>query len=257
MATPAMRLPLARGAPVLLLVVAMAALGCRDGGEEPPPSSVPDGAARSAARPSHPTGSGAPRSGGPDPAFMPPPAHAPGGDPYVAAVQEERRQKDEYFRVSPESPVPAVDRGHFPPLDYYPVDPSWRITLALEPYPKPQTFELVTNLGERRVFRREAQVRFTRDGSAVSLQLYREIEPSGESATLWVPFTDAAAGRETYPAGRYMDVTPDADGRVTLDFNRAYNPYCAYGWAFSCPMAPPENRMKIAVPAGERGFHRP
>jgi len=131
------------------------------------------------------------------------------------------------------------------------------MTLPVEVYAKPQTFELVTNLGERRVFRREGHVRFERAGETVDLQLYREIEPSGPSATFWVPFSDGGAGHETYPAGRYLDIVPNPDGTVTLDFNRAYNPYCAYGWAYSCPMAPPENRLKIAVRAGERGYHRP
>jgi len=206
-----------------------------------------------------PTVSAPAPSSAPPASFTPPPSHgtAAGADPYAAVVEEERRRKDAFFRGSPDSPVPAAQRASFPPLEYYSVDPAWRMTLAVEPFKSPQTFELVTNLGERRVFRREGQVRFTREGTPASLQLYREIEDSGEAATLWVPFTDSGAGRETYPAGRYMDVTPNDDGTVTLDFNRAYNPYCAYGWAFSCPMAPPENRLKIAVRAGEKGFHRP
>lgn len=223
--------------------------GCGDRGGEPARPSSSSG--------SVPAFSGAPRSAAPPAPLTPPAAHASGADPYASSIQEERRQKDEFFRASPESPVPASERATFLPLDYYPVDSSWRMTLPVEPYAKPQTFELVTNLGERRVFRREGQVRFGRDGEALSLQLYRELEGGRESATFWVPFTDAGAGRETYPAGRYLDVTPNSDGSVTLDFNRAYNPYCAYGWAFSCPMAPPENRLKIAVRAGERGYHHP
>lgn len=231
-----------------LIAAAMGTMsGCGDRGGEP--------AAPSSASP--PAPSGRVRPAGPPAVFTPPAAHATGGDSYVAAIEEERRGKDEYFRSSPESPVPSAERGTFRPLDYYPVDPSWRMTLRVEPYPRMQTFELVTNLGERRVFRREGQVRFTREGVEASLQLYRELEASGESPSFWVPFIDAGAGRETYPAGRYMDVTPNPDGSVTLDFNRAYNPYCAYGWAFSCPMAPLENRLKIAVRAGERGYHRP
>lgn len=218
-----------------------AALGCGGRGAEPGGSG-----------PSTPAPPGLPPA-----SFTPPSAHAPSGNSYIAAIEDERRRKDAFFRASAQSPVPAHERARFPPLDYYPVDPSWRLTLRVEPYAEPQAFELVTNMGERRVFRREGQVRFTRDGAPVSLQLYREIESGGDSATLWVPFTDAGAGRQTYPAGRYLDTEAGADGTVVLDFNRAYNPYCAYGWAYSCPMTPPENRLKIAVPAGERGFHRP
>jgi uncharacterized protein (DUF1684 family) len=215
----------------LLTILALAAAGCEGrGGREGPEAGAPSGA------------------------LVPPSAHGTSADPYLAAILKERRLKDDFFRGSPESPVPAAERARFSPLDYYPVDPTWRLELTIEPYAHPQTFTLVTNLGEKRVYRREGQVRFTRDGVPVSLQLYREIEGAGESPTLWVPFTDAGAGRETYPAGRYMDVEPSADARVVLDFNRAYNPYCAYGWAYSCPMAPPENRLKIAVRAGERGY---
>jgi hypothetical protein len=130
---------------------------------------------------------------------MPPSAHTPGGDPYVSGIVEERRRKDDYFRASPESPVPRAERASFPPLDYYPVDPSWRMTLPVEVYAKPQTFELVTNLGERRVFRREGHVRFERTGQTVDLQLYREIEPAGPSATLWVPSPTRAQGAKPIP----------------------------------------------------------
>src|SRR5262249_11904400 len=157
--------------------------GCGDRGGEP---ARPSSSSRSV--PAFPR---APRAAAPPPPLTPPAAppsrptppaaHASGADPYASSIQEERRQKDEFFRASPESPVPASERATFLPLDYYPVDSSWRMTLPVEPYAKPQTFELVTNLGERRVFRREGQVRFGRDGEAPSLQLYRELEGGRES----------------------------------------------------------------------------
>ncbi len=71
----------------------------------------------------------------------------------------------------------------------------------------------------------------------------------------FLPFADNLAGKETYPAGRYIEPEQLADGKFLVDFNLAYNPYCAYNDAWSCPLTPAENRLKVAIRAGEKIFH--
>lgn len=175
---------------------------------------------------------------------------------YVRSVLEWRAEKERFFKGGPDSPVPAALTASLRPLEYYDVDPAWRLQLPFVKDPNPETIVLITNTGERRSYARLGRVEFDRDGAHVRLHLYWEIGRAGERRPLWAPFVDAGAGRETYPAGRYVDAELLPDGTALVDFNLAYNPYCAYGWgSYSCPLTPRENRLSIAVRAGERGFH--
>lgn len=175
---------------------------------------------------------------------------------YAVGILDARRAKDAEFRTAQASPVPSEQRASFHGLDYYPVDPSWRLVLPLEPDRTSRPMTVTTNLGERRKLRRQGSVRFERDGRTVSLGLYRFLDDASPDNALWLAFVDGSAGSETYPGGRFLDTELGPDGRVVLDFNLAYNPYCAYGWAYSCPAAPPENHLAIPIRAGERGFKK-
>ena len=92
---------------------------------------------------------------------------------------------------------------------------------------------------------------FTLKGQPQSLGAFVE-DGTQEITTLFVPFADMTTGTETYSAGRYLDLNPTSSGYYTIDFNRAYNPYCAYSAAYECPYPPPSNRLKLAVTAGEK-----
>jgi uncharacterized protein (DUF1684 family) len=175
---------------------------------------------------------------------------------YIRSVLERRAEKEKFFKDDSQSPAPPDQRASTPPPTYFPVDPSWVLRLPFERYPRPERLMLITNTGEGRGYLKIGQVSFEREGKPLRLQMYREIETGREGGALWVPFIDAAAGKETYPAGRYLDAEIQPDGTVILDFNLAYNPYCAYGWrGYSCPLTPRENRLPIGVRAGEKGFH--
>ena len=174
---------------------------------------------------------------------------------YSEKVSDYRRKKDDLYRSGKDSPVPADARGTFKSLDYYAVDPSWRLVLPLIREGRPATRTFISNTGEKRSMRREGYVEFTRDGIPVKLALYHILDDPVPDGSLWLGFADAGSGKETYPGGRYIDTELRPDGTVVLDFNFAYNPLCAYGWAYSCPLAPSENRLKIPVRAGENGFH--
>jgi uncharacterized protein (DUF1684 family) len=178
------------------------------------------------------------------------PDDAPVTDAYAAAVEAGRAGKDEYFRRAPDSPIPTAERDEFPGLAYYPVDPASRLeglTLGAYDGDEPEAFDLPTSDGDLRRAWRAGTLRFSLGGRQLALVAY---DLGGGS--LFVPFTDATSGLETYGAGRYLDVEPELDGTFTLDFNLAYHPYCAYSPHYSCPLTPAENRLPIRIEAGER-----
>jgi len=182
-------------------------------------------------------------------------ARAAGGDP--GACSAFRAARDRLFRDHPQSPLVPGDRERFAGVPYYPHRPEMRVEAALVPDPELAELILPTSTGEPTRFTRIGFVRPVLGGRELSLALYWL---EGYGGGLFLPFRDATAGRETYGAGRYLldtvkgaDLGMSADGRrLVLDFNYAYNPSCSYDPRWSCPLAPPENRVDVAVEAGER-----
>jgi uncharacterized protein len=172
---------------------------------------------------------------------------------YVAAVVAYRADKDAFFKDAPGSPIPADQREAFDGLPYYPVDPSLNLeNLAFEPYSgsEPETFQIPTSDGQLRPARRAGTLAFELDGETLKLTGYAL--DSRHTHSIFVPFLDATSGRETYGAGRYLDLAPEEDGTYRLDFNLAYHPSCVYDSKFSCPLTPAENRLPVRIEAGER-----
>lgn len=164
------------------------------------------------------------------------------------ALHQLRQHEDEWFRHDPHSPVPAEHRGSFRGLQYFPTDPGLVLDLPVEPADG-STLEISTSDGSSRRYRRAGRVRFTVDGGQAELVLLSSDDEEGF-------FRDATSGTEAYGAGRYLDLEPGEDGSVHVDFNLAYNPYCAYDDAFSCPLPPPENWLRVPVRAGEAAYLR-
>ncbi len=162
-----------------------------------------------------------------------------------------RRQKDEFFRNDPQSPLTDEQRGVFARLDYFDENPELIIDAALDIEVDSEQIEMQTSTGGVQVYRRAGVVRFEVEGEPAQVTLYA----SDDMDELFLPFRDATSGRETYGAGRYLEVEPPRDGRVTVDFNLAYNPYCAYNPRWSCPIPPGENWLGVAIRAGEKSFH--
>jgi uncharacterized protein (DUF1684 family) len=172
---------------------------------------------------------------------------------YAAAVQAFRMDKDEFFRSSPSSPIPHDARHDFGGLPYFPVDEALRFeSLGLEPYEgdEPSTFQIPTSDGQLRPAHRAGTFTFEFDGAPRRLTAY--IFDGGHSHSLFLPYLDATSGRETYGAGRYLDLEAEDDGTYVIDFNLAYHPSCVYDAKFSCPLTPAENRLPIRIEAGER-----
>jgi len=118
----------------------------------------------------------------------------------------------------------------------------------MEEFPEKKTITMQTSTGDVQDYDRYGRFSFTVEGQEAQLTIYH----TGHD--FFLPFADALAGEETYPAGRYLEPRPLGDGRFLVDFNYAYNPYCAYNERWSCPIPPAENRVKVAIRAGEKIF---
>jgi uncharacterized protein (DUF1684 family) len=185
-----------------------------------------------------------------------------GGDDasYTRDLQDARADKDRQFRDLPEcgsqapadcSPVPAAKRTAVLPLKYYTPDSSYTVPAALKLADQRPVFEMPTSTGTVRRMQRVGVLEFTLRGQPMTLGAFVE-EGTQQISTLFVPFADVTTGKETYEAGRYLDLHPTPTGIYEIDFNRAYNPYCAYSKGYECPFPPPSNRLKVEIRAGEK-----
>jgi uncharacterized protein (DUF1684 family) len=171
-----------------------------------------------------------------------------------AAWTRWRHTRSSLFREHQQSPIPSSTRSRYSGPYLYPYNPTWRVLARIEAV-APVRFELATSNAEAMAFRRWGLAQFQLGGTDLSLELYWL---EGYGGGLFVPFADATSGQETYGAGRYLlDTVKGADlgqqdGRLVLDFNFAYQPSCSYDSRWACPLAPPANRLPLAVHAGER-----
>ncbi len=168
----------------------------------------------------------------------------------LAQIDEFRRQKDRSFREDSDSPLLPEDRAKFRGLNYFPVDTSYTLKVRLQKYPNPETVKMLTSTGEQRDYLRYGYFEFALAGKQCRLDVFK-LPNTGH---LFIPFRDSTSGQETYGAGRYLDLEEGSDV-YTLDFNMAYNPYCAYNTRYSCPIPPPQNRLEVAIKAGEKNYH--
>jgi uncharacterized protein len=175
---------------------------------------------------------------------------APVDGSYVDKEAARRADRDRQFRAQTD-PIPASRRDTLLPLRYYPPDPAYSVPAALRLGQERPVVPMPTSTGTIRRYQRVGVLEFTFQGQSLSLGAYVE-EGTREIRELFVPFVDGTSGKETYPAGRYLDLSPTATGIYTIDFNTAYNPYCAYNETYECPYPPASNRLKVEIRAGEK-----
>lgn len=175
---------------------------------------------------------------------------------YEQALTSARAAKDEMLRASVTSPVPASKRAAILPLSYFPPDASYRVPAALEAGAAASSsfagavMEVPTSSGKPRRVQVVGSLEFSVKGQRAKLTAFAEEGSNGER--LFVPFWDRTSGHETYGGGRYLDLDRTSTGIYVIDFNTAYNPYCAYNPTYECPLPPPENRLSIDIRAGEK-----
>ncbi|MCK6540161.1 MAG: DUF1684 domain-containing protein [Anaerolineales bacterium] len=167
----------------------------------------------------------------------------------MTELEEFRAEKDEFFRSHPQSPLTPEQRRNFRGLEYFPENDALRLEVKVEPLNDPQPMQMQTTTGNVQFYFRHGRFKFSADGQDAELTIYRN------ENGYFLPFVDSLAGAETYPAGRYLEPEELPGNRFLVDFNVAYNPYCAYNEMWSCPITPAENRLKIPIRAGEKIFH--
>jgi uncharacterized protein len=187
-------------------------------------------------------------------------AYAAGGDDETI-LKRFREGKDALFKHHPQSALDEAQRDHFQGLRYFPYNPAMRFVVPIDTTIEPTQLSVAMNAQESMTMTTVGRVNFIVDGISVSLSIYWLNIYSGG---LFLPFRDMTCPTECYGGGRYLfdtikgsDFLPARDGRenyITLDFNYAYNPSCAYNSRWFCPLAPSENQLKVALPAGEKKY---
>ncbi|MFB6097725.1 MAG: DUF1684 domain-containing protein [Salinibacter sp.] len=169
---------------------------------------------------------------------------------YEQSVMQARVQRDMQMRGK-RSVLPPGRREAFRGLDFYEVDPSYRFVVPLHRFSTPDTVMMAESTGGVRSQVQVGRVRVPLPTDTTDLVVFRG-ESDDPRGRLWIPFADSTNGHTTYEGGRYVDLKSAAGDSVVVDFNRAYNPTCAYNPSFACPLPPPENRIEAPIPAGEK-----
>jgi uncharacterized protein (DUF1684 family) len=170
----------------------------------------------------------------------------------MTELEQFRQSKDRFFKHDPHSPLTPPQRDSFEGLAYYDENPDLRFELNVKPYEVQDTITMQTSTGDVADYIRWGQIDFEVGGQLARLTVYGAL-----GGGYFLPFMDATNGDETYSAGRYLEVEPLPNGRLLVDFNMAYNPYCAYNEYWSCPIPPKENRLTVPIEAGEKNFEQP
>jgi hypothetical protein len=166
----------------------------------------------------------------------------------MSELEDFRAEKDQFFKTHPQSPLTAAQKRDFKGLSYFPENPTLRLEVEVEVFPKRDVIEMQTSTGDTQAYQRFGRFTFRVEGQAAALTIYASADG------YFLPFVDSLVGHETYPAGRYLEPEPLGGNKFLVDFNLAYNPYCAYNQNYSCPLTPLANRIKVPIRAGEKLF---
>lgn len=172
---------------------------------------------------------------------------------YARQIRQEREQKDKDFKYATWSPLTDEQRKAFSKLDYFEPNPQYKVNAKVVLLENDTVYKMMTSSNEIRRFYKYAHLQFSLDGKSCQLLLLKSAEPTTPNY-YFLPFKDLTSGVTTYAAGRYIDVEAPKTTSLTIDFNKAYNPYCAYNDSYSCPLPPAENTLAVHVLAGERLF---
>jgi len=174
---------------------------------------------------------------------------------YIKQIEEERAEKERFMKTSKESPF-SENPNDFKELKYYPPDVKYKITADLTPIQNKQVVLLPTSDGREERYVEYAFAEFDLDGYHNKLLILEMVDMGPNRGKLFLAFGDETSAVETYGAGRYLDISKvQGSNTIILDFNQAYNPFCAYNEKYSCPIPPRENLLKVAILAGEKIYH--
>ena len=177
---------------------------------------------------------------------------------WTDSILNYRQKYKEKFLTNNRSPLKEADTGW---LRFYEPNPVYKVLASFELENTDKTFQIPTSDGRSRTFRKYGTLKFELDGIAFALEVYQNLDLLKNEKYcnhLFLPFKDLTNYESTYGGGRYIDLTIDdiADNTLVLDFNKAYNPWCAFGGGYSCPIPPDANKLAVEIPAGEKSFGR-
>jgi uncharacterized protein len=176
-----------------------------------------------------------------------------------AASKEAQDKLNKEYADPKTSPLTKQDQKTFKSLDFYPVDMQYCVTAKFKRTPNEKPFNMATTTGRQVRYVKYGEVSFTLGGKQYKLNIYQSPELAKLQEYkdyLFLPFTDDTNGEGSYAGGRYIDIKIPAGDTLQIDFNRAYNPYCAYNHDYSCPIPPPENSLATTVKAGVKEYKK-
>lgn len=179
-------------------------------------------------------------------------------DNYLKEIKAWQQELNKEYLDPDHSPLSKKDREAFEGHQFYPIQEKYRVTARFEPTPDSKPFPLATSKGTSKVYKRIGILHFQLDGEDYTLEAYvqqQRFKLPGQPTFVFLPLVDATSGEETYGAGRYMHYEGIPEGTEwVIDFNKLYNPYCAYSDNYECPKVPEANYLPIKVEAGIKGY---
>ncbi len=168
---------------------------------------------------------------------------------------EYQRQQNAFFKDATTSPLKVKDRENFEGLDFFDNDSTFVVNAKLVLTPEAEPFEMKTSTARVASYRKYARLEFLIKEEPMQLYIYQDME-SEDKSYLFLPFLDETNGETTYGGGRYIETRIPEGDVLTIDFNKAFNPYCAYNEKYSCPIVPRENYLRIAITAGVKKYKK-
>ena len=168
-----------------------------------------------------------------------------------------QKKLDKEYADPKESPLTKGDLKKFKALDFYPVDMQYCITAKFVRTPNEKPFAMPTTTSRKPMYVKFGEIRFTLKGKECRLDVFQSldlIKLEGYKDALFLPFTDLTSGNGSYGGGRYIDIKQPKGDTIAIDFNTAYNPYCAYNHTYSCPIPPSQNDLQVEVKAGVKEY---
>ncbi len=176
----------------------------------------------------------------------------------IETAQDFQEKLNREYADSKESPLMEADLAVFKNLDFFPISEKYVINATFIRTKKEKVFQMKTSTNRLPEYKKYGELHFMLEGKNLRLNVYQNIDlikKKDYKDYLFLPFSDLTNGTETYIGGRYIDVRIQKGGKWTIDFNKAYNPYCAYNYKYSCPIVPLDNDLPIEIKAGVKKFH--
>ena len=176
----------------------------------------------------------------------------------VAAAEKFQSELNKSYADSLKSPLMKDDLKQFKGLDFYPIDEKYIVEAIFIRTKKEKSFKMKTTTSRTPIYKKYGEFHFSIDGKESKLNVYQNADlkkKPGYDDYLFLPFSDLTCGKDSYIGGRYIDMRIPKSEKVIIDFNQAYNPYCAYNYEYSCPIVPLENDLDIEINAGVKKFH--